>query len=147
MPEKKIVTVCNRAALVELVAGRSRRHVAAALGVDRRTLERWIAGRARVPLAAVELARARLAGELPPQARASWPGWRFGPGARLYPPTGAGFSRAELEHLAILLAELAEYRRAASQASPGARPGPQDDRSAVQAPGRAPVGPRIASEL
>jgi len=79
--------------------GVSEREILRVTRVNRTTLMRWRAGRARMPYATQLLLRIHFRGELPPRG-ALWRAWRIGHDGLLYAPDLArGFSPTDLYQL------------------------------------------------
>jgi hypothetical protein len=82
------------------------------LGVSRRTVRYWDAGRSRVPWSAVRLLRILRAGELPSD---HWPGWRV-QGDQLITPAGVAFRSGEFTWWALTCLQARSWQRSFDRA-------------------------------
>lgn len=78
------------------------------LNVDRRTYERWLSGRSRIPFMAYELLRIVVAGQLPATGK-DWHGWRFYDG-KLFSPEGVAYAEGEIRAILYQYALIRELK-------------------------------------
>lgn len=84
--------------------------LASSLGVDVRTVRRWIRGAQAMPETSRRLAEILHLGVLP---WSGWAGFAVDPSdERLYSPNGYAWSRGELEHWGLVVQRLEARRRA-----------------------------------
>jgi DNA-binding XRE family transcriptional regulator len=90
-----------------VTAGLSQKQAAEYLGVTRRTMNNWEAGRSRIPYPAFKLIRMR-AGAIVHVP--GWEGWRYARDGALVTPDGRTFQPWELQHLELVVSLSHRYR-------------------------------------
>ena len=92
--------------LRQLIGSKSRDDIAAFFGVSTTTLQRWLDGRTRVPVAVMRLARLRWLGDLSAVFGPAWCELSIGAGGLMLPGCRVPYSPGDLRSMAARLAQV-----------------------------------------